>query len=311
MVILDDTNLKNGLRECFVALGSFDGLHLGHLDLVDKVTSLAKKNNGKSMIFTFKNHPRTLVKPNEKIQLIMSNDEKIEILKNKDIDILAFKTFNEEIMRMDPEEFIKWLCIDYSVRGIIVGFNFKFGYKNLGNVELLDKLKEKYDYELMIIKPHTLNNEIVSSTKIRKLISVGNVKSAFNMLSRPFLLSGEVVHGRKIGRTLGFPTANIKILDEKIIPAKGVYYTNVKIGKDIYKGITSIGNNPTVNGKELTVETYILDFNGDIYGKIINVYFIERMRDEIKFNGVDELINQLKKDKEYAYNNKFILARIS
>lgn len=307
MVILDDTNFKNSIRESFVALGSFDGFHLGHLSLVDKVISLAKDNKGKSMIFTFKNHPRTLVKPNEKIQLIMSNDEKIDVLSEKNIDIIAFKTFDKEVMKMDPEEFIKWICSDYSVRGIVVGFNFKFGYKNLGNIELLKGLKEKYGYDLWIIDPYVLNDEVISSTKIRKLLLEGNVEKAFTMLSRPYSLAGEVIHGRKIGRTIGFPTANIKISSNKIIPAVGVYYTNVEVNKNIFKGITSVGHNPTVNGKELTVETFILDFDGDIYGKNINVYFIEKIRNEVKFNGINELICQLKKDEQYAYKNNFMV----
>lgn len=309
MVILDDTNFRNVIRESFVALGSFDGFHLGHLALVDKAISLAEDNNGKSMIFTFKNHPRTLVTPNEKLELIMTNDEKIDVLRDKNIDILAFKTFDEEIMRMNPEEFIKWICLNYSVRGIVVGFNFKFGYKNLGDVELLTKLKEKYNYDLWVINPYILNQDIVSSTKIRKLLLDGNVESAFSMLSRPYSLSGEVIHGRKIGRTIGFPTANIKIPPNKIIPAVGVYYTNVKVEEQFFKGITSVGHNPTVNGKDLTVETFILDFSGDIYGKNITVYFLEKMRDEKKFNGINELICQLKKDKEYADKKQSIINR--
>lgn len=311
MIILDDSNFKMELRENFVALGSFDGFHLGHLALVDKVISLAKNNHGKSMVFTFKNHPRTLVKPQEKMQLIMSNEEKIKVLKEKNVDILAFKTFDDKIMKMEPEEFIKWLCIEYSIKGIVVGFNFKFGYKNLGNVDLLNKLKDKYKYDLKVIKPHALNDEVVSSSKIRELILNGKVDIAFHMLSRPYLLSGEVVHGRKIGRTIGFPTANIKLNNNKIIPAIGVYYTNIKVDEKIYKGITSVGNNPTVNGKELTVETYILDFEGDLYGETINVFFIEKIRDEIKFNGIEDLKIQLEKDKQYASKNQFMMNKIS
>lgn len=309
MVILDDINFKKRTRESFVALGSFDGFHLGHLSLVDKTISLAKDNKGKSMVFTFKNHPRTLVTPSKKIELIMSNEEKINVLRDKNIDVLAFKTFDERIMKMDPEEFIKWICLDYSVKGIVVGFNFKFGYKNLGDLELLKKLKEKYEYDLWIIEPYKLDGEIVSSTKIRKLLSEGNVEGAFSMLSRPYSLLGEVIHGKKIGRTLGFPTANIKISSNKIIPAVGVYYTNVKVNEEFFKGITSVGHNPTVNGKELTVETFILDFDGYIYGKDITVYFIEKIRNQVKFNGISELICQLKKDREYAEEKQIIVKR--
>ena len=153
------------------------------------------------------------------------------------------------------------------------------------------------------MKPYKSEGEIISSTIIRKELVKGNIRKAFNMRSRPDMLSGKVIDGKKLGRTIGFPTANLEINKQKVIPKKGVYYTNVKINEKIFKGITSVGNNPTVNGQELTVETYILDFNNDIYGKEINIYFIDRIRDEIKFNDIHELIEQLKKDKKFAEEN--------
>lgn len=303
MLIYDNKAFDEESRNNYIALGSFDGLHLGHLSLVRKVKNLAAKNGGKSVVFTFKNHPRTFININNKIELIMTNEEKIEVLQKEGIDILAFKDFDEKIMKMMPDDFIKWLCKTYNVKGIVVGFNFKFGYKNLGDTELLEKLQKKYGYKLYIMNPYKLEDKIISSTYIRNLILDGNVKKAFLMLSRPYMLSGKVIHGKKLGRTIGFPTANLEINDKKVIPKKGVYYTNVDIEGKIFKGITSVGNNPTVNGKELTIETYILDFNNNIYEKEIKVYFIDRIRDEIKFNNIDELTKQLKKDKEVAENS--------
>lgn len=300
MLIYDNKALDEESENNYIALGSFDGLHLGHLSLVRKVKSLAKENNGKSIIFTFKNHPRTFININNKIELIMTNEEKINVLQKEGIDILAFKDFDEKMMKMMPDEFINWLCKIYNVKGIVVGFNFKFGYKNLGDVELLKKFEEEYRYKLYVMEPCKSDGEIISSTTIRKELVEGNVGKAFNMLSRPYMLSGKVIDGKKLGRTIGFPTANLEINQQKVIPKKGVYYTNVKINEKIFKGITSVGNNPTVNGQELTVETYILDFSNDIYGKEINIYFIDRIRDEIKFNNINELIQQLKKDKKFA-----------
>ena len=159
------------------------------------------------------------------------------------------------------------------------------------------------------MKPCKSEGEIISSTNIRKELVNGNVRKAFNMLSRPYMLSGKVIDGKKLGRTIGFPTANLEINKQKVIPKKGVYYTNVKINEKIFKGITSVGNNPTVNGQELTVETYILDFSNDIYGKEINIYFIDRIRDEIKFNDIYELIEQLKKDKKFAEENSEVIGQ--
>lgn len=302
MLIYDNKAFNEGSRNNYIALGSFDGLHLGHLSLVRKVRELAIKNGGKSIVFTFKNHPRAFIN-NNNLELIMTNEEKLKVLECENINVVVFKDFDENIMKISPEDFVEWLCESYNVKGIVVGFNFKFGYKNLGDTELLEKLQKKYGYKLYIMNPYKLEDKIISSTYIRNLILDGNVKKAFLMLSRPYMLSGKVIHGKKLGRTIGFPTANLEINDKKVIPKKGVYYTNVDIEGKIFKGITSVGNNPTVNGKELTIETYILDFNNNIYEKEIKVYFIDRIRDEIKFNNIDELTKQLKKDKEVAENS--------
>ena len=302
MLIYDNKAFNEGSRNNYIALGSFDGLHLGHLSLVRKVRELAIKNGGKSIVFTFKNHPRAFIN-NNNLELIMTNEEKLKVLECENINVVAFKDFDENIMKILPEDFVEWLSESYNVKGTVVGFNFKFGYKNLGDTELLEKLQKKYGYKLYIMNPYKLEDKIISSTYIRNLILDGNVKKAFLMLSRPYMLSGKVIHGKKLGRTIGFPTANLEINDKKVIPKKGVYYTNVDIEGKIFKGITSVGNNPTVNGKELTIETYILDFNNNIYEKEIKVYFIDRIRDEIKFNNIDELTNQLKKDIEVAENS--------
>ena len=181
MLIYDNNILENESKNNYIALGSFDGLHLGHLSLVEKVKKLAKQNNGLSIVFTFKNHPRKFINPNSDIKLIMNNDEKIKVLEKENIDILAFKNFDNEVMKMMPEDFIKWLCETYKIKGIVVGFNFKFGYKNLGNVELLEKLQQKYNYKLYIIKPCMFENEIISSTYIRTKLLEGNVKKAWTI----------------------------------------------------------------------------------------------------------------------------------
>lgn len=299
-IVDDDINKEDKKKPNYVALGSFDGLHYGHLSLLRKTVEISKKNNGNSMVFTYKNHPKTLINPDKVPKLIMDIETKIKCLEQEGIDIVVFKEFTKEFMQIGPEEFIKMLCEKYNVKGIVVGFNFKFGYRNLGDINLLESLKDKYGYELFVMEPYTYKDDIISSSRIRKAISDGEVKEAFKMLSRYYSIKGEIIHGKKLGRTIGFPTANLKVNYENIIPKKGVYYTNVEYNNKIYKGITSVGNNPTVNGKELTIETFILDFKETIYEKEIRLYFINRMRDEIKFNNLDELINQLKKDEAYA-----------
>lgn len=300
MIIIDKElqNVQNSNN--YIALGSFDGLHVGHLSLIYKVVEVAKRNNGKSMVFTFKNHPRAFINKENAPKLLMSNEKKIELLEVNKVDMVCFKEFDDEFMQITPKEFIEYLLFTYNAKGFVVGFNFKFGYKNLGDVELLRELQNEYGYELCVMEPCTYKNEVISSTRIRKALEDGEVSDAYEMLSIPYRLSGKVVHGRQIGRTIGFPTANLKYDENFVLPKIGVYYTNIKVNNNIYKGITSVGKNPTVEGKSLTVETYILDFNEDIYGKEIEVGFIRKIRDEKKFNGLEELKEQLEKDKSFA-----------
>lgn len=291
----------------YVALGSFDGLHSGHLSLVNKIIELANENKGKSIVYTFKNHPRTLIKGATPPKLLMDNESKEEILEALGVDLIYFEEFNEEYMKLTTEGFIKYLCEKFKVKGIVVGFNYRFGYKNVGNIEMLKELSTKYGYELYVMEPCNYEDEVISSTRIRNELLSGNVDKAMKMLNRPYCIKGKVVHGKKLGRAIGFPTANLDYSKEALIPKKGVYYTNVQWQGKIYKGITSVGNNPTVNGDKLTIETYILDFNNDLYGHNIKVYFIKKIRDEKKFNSIDDLVIQLKKDKYYALEEKFFV----
>lgn len=291
----------------YVALGSFDGLHSGHLSFVNKIIELANENKGKSIVYTFKNHPRTLIKGATPPKLLMDNESKEEILEALGVDLIYFEEFNEEYMKLTPEGFIKYLCEKFKVKGIVVGFNYRFGYKNVGNIEMLKELSTKYGYEFYVMEPCNYEDEVISSTRIRNELLSGNVDKAMKMLNRPYCIKGKVVHGKKLGRAIGFPTANLDYSKEALIPKKGVYYTNVQWQGKIYKGITSVGNNPTVNGDKLTIETYILDFNNDLYGHNIKVYFIKKIRDEKKFNSIDDLVIQLKKDKYYALEEKFFV----
>ena len=310
MIIIDKDLKDIQNSNNYIALGSFDGLHIGHLSLIYKVVEVAKKNNGKSMVFTFKNHPRTFINKEEAPKLLMDNNRKVEILKTHKVDIVCFQEFNLKFMKMTPKEFVEFLVFEYNIKGFVVGFNYKFGYKNLGDVELLKKLQNEYGYELYVMEPCTYKSQVISSTRIRKALEDGEVLDASKMLDLPYTLSGEVIHGKQLGRTIGFPTANLKYNQNFILPKIGVYYTNIKANNNIYKGITSVGNNPTVEGKTLTIETYILEFNKDIYGENIDVSFIKKIRDEKKFNGLEELKAQLQKDKSFAKNENYMSSLI-
>lgn len=307
MIVIDDIIMDNKESDNYVALGSFDGLHYGHLSLVRKTVEVAREKNGKSMVFTYKNHPKTIVKPDSVPKLIMDLDTKLEYLEEENVDIVVLRSFTKEFMSMEAENFIKLLCEDYNVKGIVVGFNFRFGHKNLGNVDVLKNLQKKYGYELYIMDPYTYKGNTISSTRIRNCILEGEVKEATNMLSKPYSIKGKVIHGRHIGRTIGFPTANLEFNEKMVIPGKGVYYTNVKYKDRVFKGITSVGNNPTVNGKELTIETFILNFDKMIYDEELKVYFIEKIRGEMKFDSIDKLVAQIKKDEDFAMSKDIII----
>lgn len=289
----------------YVALGSFDGLHVGHLKLINKAIELSKKNKAKSMILTFKNHPLSIINKKLMPKLIMDNDYKIKLFEELGIDIVNLVEFDEKIMHIAPEDYIKNIIMVNNVRGLIVGFNHRFGYKNLGDIELLKKLSVKYKFELYIIDAVKINGEVVSSTKIREYISKGEIVKADRMLTRPYKLSGKVVYGKQNGIKMGFPTANIDYNKNFVIPKAGVYYTKVEYENRFYKGITNIGYNPTFNSdNKLSIETHILNFNDNLYGKNISLYFLERIRDDHKFDSIHELKIQIQKDKRYAQTKK-------
>ncbi|MBE6068212.1 MAG: bifunctional riboflavin kinase/FAD synthetase [Clostridium lundense] len=287
--------------DTYIALGSFDGLHLGHRALVQKAMEVAKKNKGKSMIYTFKNHPLSIINKEIMPKLLMDNNMKIRVLDYIGVDYLSLINFSREFMEISPEDFISNIVENYNAKGIIVGFNYRFGYKNLGDITLLKKLSVKYNFKLYVINPIKQNNELISSSRIRNIISEqGDIKKANSMLYVPFSIEGKVVRGRQIGREIGFPTINLDYNKDYVIPKGGVYSTIVKYKDRFYKGVTNIGYNPTVENQKLSIETHILDFNNNIYDETIRVYFTGRIRDEKKFDSLEELACRIEKDKEYV-----------
>jgi len=300
MLVLEDNFSTKLQYETYIALGNFDGLHIGHLSLIKKVVELSKKNNKKSMVLTFKNHPLSIINSSLKPKLLMSKGTKIKFFESLGVDIVNFINFDCSMMKMMPEDFLKNLQYYYNANGIVVGFNFRFGYKNQGNVDLLSSLKDKLNFKTYVMEPVIFDNEVISSSRIRKLIAEGDVSSANKMLMESYGVAGKVVKGRQIGRTLGFPTLNLEIEDSFLIPGRGVYHTVTNINNKLYKSITNVGVNPTVNGQKLTVECHVLDFSEEIYGSSVNVHFINRIRDEKKFNSIDELKEQLNKDRAYV-----------
>lgn len=310
-VIEDNFNITLD-NPTIVVLGSFDGVHLGHRALVEGALRMArdleKRHNIEKvdvMVCTFKNHPLSIINKERCPKLIMDNSEKINVFKKLGVDILNFMNFNEEFMKISPISFILNLINKYRAKGIVVGFNYRFGYKNTGDVSLLEEKSKQLGYELKVINPVKSSEEVISSTVIRACLEEGDVEKANDYLGRPFMVYGKVVPGRRIGRTIDIPTANIDYDKSFVIPKCGVYGTVVEVDGSLYKGITNIGNNPTVSGKETTLETHILDFDKQIYGYTIKVFFIEKLRVEKKFRSIDELKKQLFSDKLYVSKSDY------
>ncbi|MDF2882464.1 MAG: riboflavin kinase [Clostridiaceae bacterium] len=300
LVLRDNFNVYLN-EDSYIALGSFDGLHMGHMGLIKETIETAKSNNAKSMVCTFSNHPLSVINKELAPKLLMDNETKEQILEDCGIDILNMIEFNKDFMKISADDFVINMIKHYKARGVITGFNYRFGYKNLGDINLLKKLSSKYGFELITVDPVNYNGELVSSSKIRNVISEdGDMVKASKMLTRHFSIKGKIISGKKLGRTIGFPTINLDYNKNYILPRGGVYYTNVKYQGKVYKGITNIGYNPTTYDYKLSIETYILDFNKDIYGEEVTIYFVNRIRDEVKFDTLDELVIQLIEDKNYA-----------
>ena len=289
------------IQKSVVTIGNFDGLHRGHQVLIKKAVEYAKSNNISSVVFTFKNHPVNYFKPNS-IKNIITNDDKVRILKSMGVDYIINIPFDEYMTKISGVEFIKDILLDtLGAKKIIVGHDFTFARNKEGNIKLLQQLSNRYGFDLEVVNSIKLDDIRISSTYIRNLILNGNIENVYRYLGRNYKLSGEVIHAKKLGRTIGFPTANIRINKNMVIPKGGIYATKVYINGKTYYGATNIGYNPTVNGDSLSIETNILEFNEDIYGKVITIEFLERIRDEKKFNGIEELKKQLQKDTNFVY----------
>ena len=303
MIIIKSINEIDNISKSVVTIGNFDGVHKGHQVLIKKTVKFANENNLKSIVFTFENHPINYFK-NKKIKNIITNSEKISKIKKLGVDILIMIPFDSYMTKISPLEFIKEILIDkLDAKKIIVGHDFTFARRKEGNTKILKEMSFKYRFDLEIVNSIDINDIRVSSTHIRQLVDNGDVDKVNKYLGYNFLIKGKIIKGKQLGRTIGFPTANIKINDDLLIPKKGVYVTSVYIDDNIYYGATNIGYNPTVKGESLSIETNILEFSEDIYGKVIKLEFLERIRDEKKFNSIDELKLQLKKDTDYIYKN--------
>lgn len=295
--IEDFKDVKNPI----VTTGTFDGVHLGHQKIISRIKELAKEENGETVLLTFYPHPRMVLFPDDnELKLINTQQEKIELLEKYGIDHLIIYPFTKEFSRLTSVEFVRNIIVNrIKTKRLVIGYNHHFGRNREGTFEHLKEYGPLYGFDVEEIPAKDIESIEISSTKIRKALQIGDVKTASTYLGHNYTLSGKVVEGLKLGRTIGYPTANIQVTDQyKLIPADGIYAVKLKHANKMYSGMLSIGNNPTVEGKGRSIEVNIFDFNETIYGDTVTLYFIERLREEQKFNSLDDLKKQLLKDEQ-------------
>ena len=307
MKVYTDTSEIVKIKNAVVTVGSFDGLHKGHIKIFEKVLELSNKNNGTSFVITFEPHPRSVISKDFDLKILTSLEEKKEVLKKIGIENLMVINFTKEFSQLTSEEFIKQFIIEkIGASDMVIGHDHKFGKDRLGDEKKLREVGKMYNLDVTAVPPEMLDGEIISSSKIRNALFAGDIEKAGLLLGRNYTLSGIIVKGMQRGRLLGFPTANIQPDDEKkAIPMNGVYIVKCLLEDETHFGIMNIGFRPTFENKhELIPEVHILNFDRDIYGKYFKVEFLKRLRNEKKFESKEDLIHQIEADKIEA--QKFI-----
>ncbi len=291
------------VKNAVVTTGTFDGVHLGHQKIISRLNDVAKAEQGETVLLTFFPHPRMVLFPDDnELKLISTQSEKIELLEKFGVEHLIIHPFSKDFSRLTSIEFVRNILVNQlGTRKLVIGYNHHFGRNREGSFEHLKEFGPVYGFDVEEIPAKDIDNIEVSSTKIRNALLAGNIPVATSYLGHYYSISGKVVQGKMNGRTIGFPTANIHVEDRyKLIPKDGVYAVKVIAEGMQYKGMMNIGNNPTVEGKGRSIEVNIFNFDNDIYGKEITVSFEVKLRDEIKFESLDALKNQLTQDKEMA-----------
>jgi len=291
-------------KDAVITIGTFDGVHVGHRKIIKRLVDSAKKNNLKATVLTFFPHPRMVLQQESDIKLINTIEERKQILKNTGIEEIVVYPFTKEFSRLTAQEYVQSILVKkLQAKRVIIGYDHRFGRNRTADINDLKKLGKQFHFEVEEISKEDIEEVAVSSTKIRKALENGELQKANTYLSEPFMLTGKIVKGKGLGKQLGYPTANLQIEEHyKLIPKGGVYVVSSVIDKKKYYGMMNIGTNPTVGGKEQTIETYFFDLDKNLYEKEISINLLTRIRDEQNFNDVDELISAMKEDEEFSFN---------
>jgi len=289
-------------KNTIITIGTFDGVHIGHRKILEKIIHNAKELDCESLVLTFFPHPRMVLQENSSVKLLHTMEEKRTLLQKIGIENLIIHPFNKEFSQLTAEEFVKEILIDQlQIQKIIIGHDHRFGRNRTADINDLISFGEKYGFEVEQISAQEIDEIAVSSTKIRNELINGTISLANEYLGYNYFFSGTVVQGQQLGRTIGFPTANIHIKEDyKLIPKNGVYIIKSYLNEVLIYGIMNIGNRPTVNGLNQTIEVHFIDFDKDLYGQEVTIEVVEFIREELKFDSLESLKNQIQKDKIFC-----------
>jgi len=283
-------------KDMLLTIGVFDGVHLGHQYLISQLTEQARQQNWLSGVVTFRQHPQEMLSPKTKLPFLTSLSQRIVLLKNEGIDVIIPLSFTRELAQLSARQFVSLLKRCLRMRGLLIGPDFALGKNREGTINTLRDLGEEMNFTVTVVPPLMIRGEVVSSTAIRRALADGDMKQVLNLAGRPFSLQGRVTTGTGRGLELGFPTANLDIDSKQALPAEGIYATWAYLDDTNYQSMTNIGKRPTFGDNELTIEVYLLDYQNNLYGRELKIDIIERLRDEKRFDSIEELKNQIAED---------------
>jgi riboflavin kinase/FMN adenylyltransferase len=301
MRVFDTFEIQERFPNPVATIGNYDGIHLGHRRIIERVKERAREINGTSMLVTFHPHPLHVLKPEKELAAITPLDERKRLIEATGIEVLFIVPFTKEFSQLAPEAFVTSILVNrLAIKGIVIGYDFKFGRHGRGDVQFLREMGDKRGFFVEEVGEITMDGEKIGSNRVRKLVTAGDVAAAAKILGRPHEIEGVVVRANGRGRTIGYPTINLKT-DHTLVPRNGVYVTEVEIDGQRFGAVTNVGTNPTFEtGQERSIESFILDFSADLYDKKVRIIFLDRIRDEVRFGDVRELIAQIGKDVETA-----------
>jgi riboflavin kinase/FMN adenylyltransferase len=299
-VIKYDDSFDLDIKKSIVSIGNYDGVHIGHQHILKELTSKSRQSSSKSIVVTFEPHPKKFFMGNDNLFLLSGFDEKVSLIRRFSVDCLVYFVFDESFASMSADDFVNNILIDkLKVEEVIVGYNFNFGKDRLGNTEFLKSMGTAHGFKVTVVEAKKVGGDIVSSSYIRELISLGNVTKAAQFLGRSYSLTGKVVKGKDIGKKLGFPTVNLSVKD-KLIPKDGVYSVIVRVMGKKLGGVANIGYQPTFGKNKHSIEAHIIDFDEELYDREVTIEFVDKLRDEKKFQGEEELREQIRNDVKAA-----------